>query len=141
MPSSSGKTDRITNRERGFTLIETIVALVLVMIIGVMFFQIVLKGTRAARIANSHDTALIVARSQLAEVGHVRPLAAGQYGGRTHADVRWEIVITPYAARAEFDEAFNPQAYWATVTVNWRDKREEKNHKLRLKTLKLGSAQ
>ena len=124
--------------ERGFTLIETLVALVIMTSVGVLFFQTVVAGSRVAHVADRQEAALLVARSRLTMLGHQIPLKEGLQQGVTLDGIAWKITVRPYLDEgiAEQDAALN--AFWASITVKWRDKRTHKHRSLHLKTLKLG---
>ncbi len=129
------------HRERGFTLVETLVALVILMVVGVIFFQQFVAGTRANAIADQSHAALSVARAQLAALGHERPLAAGVDNGLAGGGLSWTTNVKPYLeADRDTRNAVVPNAFWATVTVQWFDQRSRKKRSLQLTTLKLGEA-
>ena len=129
------------NSERGFTLIETLVALVIAIVSGVLFFQSFVSGTRTARVADRHEVALLIARSRLAEIGFESPLATGEQTGITADGISWRTTVKPYASEDNVQIVTSAEAFWATVTVSWRDKRTRKQRSLKLTTLKLGTNQ
>lgn len=126
--------------EEGFTLVEALVALVIVFVTGFFFFQTIVDGTHVARKAGDQEAALVVARSRLAELGNERPLIAGEFTGTSADDISWRLVVWPHVSDLGTVSAVHPNAFWATVTASWRDRRTQKKRSLSLKTLKLKTA-
>jgi general secretion pathway protein I len=123
--------------EEGFTLIETLVALIIMIGVATMLYRGFSGGLRAAATADEAESALLVAQSRLAALGVETPLAAGEQEGQEDG-VAWRVSVEPYPGS---DEAVaGPKAFWATVTVAWREKRGARRS-LQLTTLKLGNAQ
>jgi hypothetical protein len=87
------------------------------------------SGLNAAGVADAQQTALAVAQSRLASLGAEIPLEAGRHEGVADGGTAWTLEVRPYAA--DGGEEAGPQAFWATVTVNWPGR------SLHLTTLKL----
>jgi general secretion pathway protein I len=124
--------------EDGFTLIETLIALVIMIAVATMLYRGFSGGLRAANTADSAEEALLVAQSRLAGLGIETPLGAGEQQGQD-GDVLWRIAMRPHAAATD-EAATGPKAFWATVTVTWREKLGARRS-LALTTLKLEQAQ
>lgn len=92
---------RVARRERGFTLLEVLVAFVIAALaLGVMFDG-VLSGLRAGEVAARTQEALAIARSRLAAVsaavatgGPPSPHQEGDEGAGYH----WTVVVQPSAS-------------------------------------------
>jgi general secretion pathway protein I len=119
--------------EAGFTLIEMLVALMVMIAAATMLYRGFSEGLRAAAAADGAEAALLVAQSRLAALGIETPLAVGEQAGRDGA-VDWHIAVRPYRSG---DATAAPQAFWATATVSWREKRGG-TRSLHLTTLKPG---
>ena len=83
-------------RSRGFTLIEVIVAFVLLSLVLATGFEIFSTGLRRAGDLDGYSRAIVVAQSKLASVGLDQPLQAGAVegdseDGRTH----WVLDMQP----------------------------------------------
>jgi general secretion pathway protein I len=124
-----------TRGEEGFTLIETLVALIIMIGVATMLYRGFSGGLRAANTADEAEAALLVAQSRLAALGIEAPIATGEQEGRD-GSVSWRVAVRPYAAAPD-EAAAGPKAFWATVTVAWQEKRGARRS-LRLTTLKLG---
>ncbi len=125
---------RKSSRNKGFTLIETLVAFtILAMILGAVFaaFSTGLTATsRAERAAN----ATLLSRSALAELGVARPLEEGSYGEEFENGAFYQISIRRIEPFAPPDlEAVRAVAYEVTVEAG-TDGRVDSV----LKTVKLG---
>lgn len=112
---------RRKTRSRGFTLLEVLVAfLVLSLSMGVLM-RIVSQSLNALATADHHQVALQLAESKLAEVLiHLDGSSRGSEQGRLNRDYRWESEIEPY----EFDNQEPGQRYSVTpllirVSVSW----------------------
>lgn len=87
-----------TNRERGFTLIEVLVAFTIMSIMLLALLQGMSQGLRAIDRAGDKQLVVEHARNTLALVGVTIPLEPGVYGGE-EGDHDWQVSIgpSPYA--------------------------------------------
>ena len=118
-PSSSE-----TRSTGGFTLIEVVVALVILTVALGALMQLFQTGMRSSRIAEDRVLATLLAQSRLAAVGIESPLEPGEIGGEIDERFRWSALVEPYHDdfTAEPDEeprAGLPVPYQVTVTVSW----------------------
>lgn len=112
-------------RQRGFSLLEVLVAFtVLALSLGVLM-QIFSASLRNADITREQGEATTLAQSLLAGIGVETPLAASESSG-VHADrFRWRIQIAPFQEppRVGQTEGINPIAtldlWQVTVSVSW----------------------
>ena len=79
--------------QRGFTLLEVLVALVIFALLFGVLAQIFQTGLRQSRVAEPASAATLLARSQLARVGVEVPLAQGEFEGETEDGLRWRTAI------------------------------------------------
>lgn len=107
------------SREDGFTIIEALVAL-LIIAASISGLQRVLgSGFSAIRQAQSQEIALEHARSKLAEAGTTRPLVPGTTTGATPDGYRWQLDVRQREDGREA-AAGAYAGYWVTATVAWR---------------------
>jgi general secretion pathway protein I len=124
--------------EDGFTLMETLVALFIMMAAATILYRGFSGASRVSGAAEGAESALLVAQARLAALGVETPLQAGNQEGKD-GDVLWQAALRPYAGEAAAAEGGTPpKAFWATVTVHWRERRGARQHSLTLTTLKLG---
>ena len=125
---------------RGMTLIEVLVAFIVLSVTMAVIMQIFSGGMRNARLAESYSRAVFLAESKMAAVGLERPLAFGEESGRAGEDMQWRISVTP----AEEDPTTNTQLmpvrlYLVRVTAAWVDDGRERQ--VQLTSLRLGTRQ
>jgi len=109
---------RASRNQRGFTLLEVLVALVMTgLVVGVAFHLFggaVLGHARADRLT----MALLVAESRLAAVGVTEPLRRGSESGRTDDGFRWTTDIRPFRPpTARSTDAAPVRAFLVRVSV------------------------
>lgn len=112
----SGTTHRL--RQDGFTLVETLVALaILVLSLGPVYV-ILSGGALNLHTAEREAAAVQHARSLLASASVPASLAAGQRDGRTADGFTWHIDVAPHA-RYLGPAGDAPLGYWVSVRVEW----------------------
>jgi general secretion pathway protein I len=125
-------------RERGFTLIEVIVALAMLSIGLSVLLGLISNGLRQAKAAEKAAEASTLAQSLLAEVGTDRPVKQGAFEETMPNGFRWHLRIQPYGAAAE-QEGLPVGLYLVSTEVEWQDGAEQRS--FALKTLRLGPAE
>lgn len=131
---------------RGFTLIEVVVAFVLLGLVLSTGFEIFSDGMSRASLLEERSRALEVARTQLSDAGLEEPLKEGMaQGDAADARFHWTTTVVPYVApdaQPNGQMQAQPQAayelYHVEVKVDWRGA-DGKDHALALSTLRLGS--
>jgi prepilin-type N-terminal cleavage/methylation domain-containing protein len=127
--------------QAGFTLIETIVALMLFAGVFILFYQGLSDGWRGIRRADLDAAAIALATAQLASAGVEQPLADGARSTGRQGVFGWEITIEKYTEPGDdriTDAGKGLAAYWVAVDITWPAGPLQKPRTLRLKTLKLG---
>jgi general secretion pathway protein I len=112
----------MNRRERGFTLIEVVVAFVLLTLIFTTAFEIFSAGLARASQLDERSKALVIAQSQLAAAGLEQLLKEGQTQGES-PDRRYQWTVT-IARIEEVLEAGKPPPsvyalYRIDVVVSW----------------------
>ncbi len=126
---------------RGFTLIEVVVAFVLLALVLSTSFEIFSQGMSRAGALEERSRALEVARSRLSDAGMEEPLKEGVAQGESE-DPRfhWTTTIARYEENPDPNHPI-PSAYVLfriDAKVDWHGS-EGKDHSLALSTLRLGS--
>ncbi|WP_040844572.1 type IV pilus modification PilV family protein [Thiorhodococcus drewsii] len=122
--------------QRGFSLLEVLVAFAILAISLGVLMQIFSRSTLTAVTTSQYSQAASLAESLLQDVGIDIPLTEGATSDRSEDGFDWEVTIV----RVEFNEdAFlDPPAtpYRVNATVLWNDAGRARH--LTLSTLRLG---
>lgn len=148
MSLSRNKALRRTRSRAGFTLLEVLVAFVILSLSLGAVYQAFGIGARNARAAEAYTVAALLAESQLAAVGIEAPLFPGTTEGE-FARFNWRTVVTPAgepAAPASVAGAgalrkvrSQPaQLYDVVVTVSWGGEGRAAPRMVTLRTQRLG---
>jgi type II secretion system protein I len=93
-PSTTGRRRRRGDGERGFTLLEVLIAFAILAVMLVPLLQVFGGGLGTAESARAHALATLLARSKLAEVGADRAIAEGEDAGDfAERGYRWRTSI------------------------------------------------
>lgn len=132
--------------DRGFTLLEILVATVIAAAMFAVLLQTALSGIRTVRTAGAYETAMALARSHLAMLGrNVADNAGDQHGSDGPFD--WRVHMKPEAVASSGAGIVNwylhkdePHAtlYDVNVTVSWQS--EGRRRELSVTTKRLGFA-
>lgn len=116
--------------EAGFTLMEALVAVVILATFAVALQTGVASDLRAVKTADTEVLAVALARLKL-----MTHSANGETSGQD-GNLTWRLTITPFGdpVRTANGEL---QALWEEVEVRWRDTRTQRPGSLSLKRLKL----
>lgn len=131
-------------RQRGFTLIEIVVAFVLLGLVLGVSYELFSTGMRRAGDLDDYSRALAVAQSRLAEssVGEIFP--EGQTQGESEdRKFQWTLTVSPYFEAQQDPARQVMSAYYPVrlaVRVSWRSAAEVERH-LDLATLVVGKTQ
>jgi len=124
--------------ERGFTLIEIVVALLVLAIASAVIFEGFSTGFRNARTADEYAQAVLIAQSRLAPAGVAEPLAAGVETGEELDKYSWTVRIDPVEVATDDtapESALQP--FLVAVDVVWSDGGTERT--VSLSTLRLAA--
>ena len=122
------------------TLIEVLVAFVILSLAMGVIMQIFSGGIRNARLAEGYSRALFLAESRLAAVGREQPLVPGEMNGQTSPDLHWRVIVSSFDdAGASEQFAMPVRLYQVKVVVNWNE--EGRQRLIELDSLKLGLKQ
>ena len=86
------------HRARGFSLLEVLVAFVILALVGTALFRLFSGALNNASAADDYSRAVLVAESVLAEAASARPLREStQQGTVDDGRIEWTTRIAPYA--------------------------------------------
>ena len=134
-PRPPRPTRRPTRHQAGFTLLEILVAFVVLAVVGGALLQLFQGGITAIRLADAHSRAALLARAQVdALLAHPRPGMA-PLTGETPDGYRWQWTLTPALNGAgEPLRAAGLQAMHAEIMVQWQDSGRRQPHRVTLGT-------
>lgn len=123
--------------QRGFTLIEILVAFMILTLSLTVIFRIFSGGLRNVALSEDYARAVLVAESQLSAIGVSEPLESGVTSGEWDARFYWERVVEHYLPWEEDKELTAPlQAYRVTINVDWEHAGRARQFTLRSVRLK-----
>lgn len=125
--------------QRGMTLIEVLVAFVILSLAMGVIMQIFFGGMRNARLAGGYSRAVFLAESKLAAAGLEQPLTVGETSGQLNSDLRWRVTIAPFEDGGAEQPAMPARLYQVRVRVSWSD--EGRQRQVELGSLRLGPKQ
>ena len=121
------------------TLIEVLVAFVLLSLSLGVIFHIFAGGMRNAQMADGYSRAVFFAESKLAAVGVEQPLGPSDISGVIENGLHWRVTVTP-ADDGRTPTAGNSQTqrlYQVRVQVGWSEGGRERQ--VELTSLRLGA--
>lgn len=108
-------------RDAGFTLIEALVALVLLALAAGAFYQGIEIGTRGARVAARDAAALNIAQSRLDEAVATGPRSEIPRSGETGDGIAWTTTFTDHQIAPPSGISEPLRLTRIDVRVTWRD--------------------
>jgi len=106
-------------RNRGFTLVELLVAFTLFAVVGGTLLQLFQSGLRTARLAAAHTHAAYLARSKLAELQAYDHLQPGTLSGTFDDGYRWHAVLGKDGTEAANARARQLSPLELHLTISW----------------------
>lgn len=133
------KSREALRQDRGFTLLEVLVAFIIAALALAALTQGAASGLRSVRVSGHVQEAVSRARSRLAAIGHGVPLQPGDQEGDDGGGFRWRLRVAPAATteRSERNEP-RPVLYDVAMTIEWR--MDGGVRQVALSTQRLGSA-
>ncbi|BCX89544.1 general secretion pathway protein I [Methylomarinovum tepidoasis] len=131
-------------RQRGFTLLEIMVAFTLMALSAAVLLQAFGGGARLLARAETVTRAAALAESQLARVGSEWPLEEGEREGEWQG-LHWQVTLTPVSLNQldpqvgeNVEEIGNQRLWQVTIVVGWQE--GGRGRRYRLTTLRLAPA-
>lgn len=119
--------------QRGFSLLEILVAFSIMAISIGMLLSIFSSGLRNASVSEEYTSAVQIAEAILARPGIEMPLQQGRSSGVVNDKYRWELNVAPFILTTEtIDTRTIPaRLFMVTAIVSWGDEgRSERQFEL-----------
>ncbi len=104
--------------QRGFSLLEVLVAFAILAISLAVILGIFSRGMRSAALSDGYRHAMLLADNKMIELLHIQPLRAGTLSGQDK-DYSWETEVRPANDRIASGIRHTIKRYELRVTVNW----------------------
>jgi general secretion pathway protein I len=123
-------------RSRGYTLVEVLVAFMIMALALTVLLRIFSSGLRNVGVASDYAQAVLIGESRLATAGIDEALAPGETSGMEGDGFHWIRRVTRYEPAVDYTTHVNgTHAYFVTVTVTWPN--GDKERSIDLSTVKL----
>jgi general secretion pathway protein I len=107
-------------RQSGYTLIEVLVAFMILALALTVLMRIFSGGLRNVSVSSDYAVATLIAESRLAAAGIDMPLAPGEMSGTEGERFAWTVSVQDYQPWPGYRSAAKGvDAYRVTVTVEW----------------------
>ena len=126
-PDTEGFTDRLGGRPRGFTLIESLVAISVLAIALVVVLQLFSGGLKAGKASEDYTRGVFYAREKMEEMLLKTPLEEGLLSGECDKTYRWEASVAPVVLPEEEVDRLPFRVVEITVRVFWNQGLREKS--------------
>ncbi|MET0067241.1 MAG: prepilin-type N-terminal cleavage/methylation domain-containing protein [Candidatus Thiodiazotropha sp.] len=114
-------------RQRGFSLLEVLVAFTLLATTFGVVMQALSSNSRGLALAGEHSRAALIAESKLAQVGTLYPLEAGYQEGDLETGYHWRLSMSEFGAEQGY---LKQSAFRVRVEVSWGPAARERRYLL-----------
>ncbi len=125
---------------RGLTLMEVLVAFIVLSLTMAVILHIFSGGMRNSGRADNYSRAVFLAQSRLAAVGIEQALLPGEESGQVGSHMQWRVTVARLEDGGEADRLLMPvRQYQVRVQVAWRE--DGRDQKIELTSVRLGPRQ
>jgi len=107
-------------RNSGYTLIEVLVAFVILALAMTVLLRIFSGGVRNVSVSSEYARAVLIAESRLASAGIGSVLSPGETSGIEDERFEWTQTVREYSPSFDYKASVQKvPAYYVTVSVQW----------------------
>jgi len=107
-------------RNSGYTLIEVLVAFMILALALTVLLRIFAGGVRNVSVSSEYARAVLIAESHLAAAGIDGLLSPGESSGIEDGSYEWTRTVHEYTPSPDYKASVrNVPAYYVTVSVQW----------------------
>jgi len=121
---------------RGFTLMEVLVAFMVMAIAMVVVMQLFSGGLKSAALSSDYMHGIFHAQQKMEELLVEDPIIAGSRSGQFEDGYKWEAQIEHRMLETDFGHRLPVDAYHISLKVTWQ--RGGRSRDFEIKTLTLG---
>ncbi|MBN1832526.1 MAG: type II secretion system protein [Deltaproteobacteria bacterium] len=120
-------------RKGGFTLLEVLIAMMILTISLAAIFQLFSGGLRSAKLSDGYTRAIFHARAKMEETLLADRLMLGEAEGVIEEDYGWRLSIDPYESGGEagVPSKAAETLFLVTVDIVWTDGERERTFTIR----------
>ena len=129
----------LCRRQRGFSLLEVLVAFAILSVSLGVLLQVFATGLRNVGLSDDYSQATLYAQSILASMGRETPLSEGVRSGPVNDRLSWRSTVSAYVEGLPDPEKSRVRAYRVSVEVYWPGLVQ--NRSVTLETLRLAAVE
>lgn len=128
-----------TRGSPGFTLIEILVAMVILTLCLVVIMELFSESLKGGRVSQEYIQAVFHAREKMEEILIAPELSVGSMEGRFPDSTLWKVEITPFEEDESAMLAGSVRLFRVALEVKWKQGRRQRD--ITLKTLTMARVQ
>ena len=123
-------------RQAGFTLLEILVAFVMLALVGGALLQLFQGGLQSLAAGDNYSRAALLAESTLSQLRADPNVQTGQRSGELAEGYRYELQLTPYTEDGEVQ----PDLLQADLAILWGEPGNDRRYDVRTLLLPSGNS-
>lgn len=127
-------------RNRGYTLVEVLVAFLILALALTVLLRIFSGGLRSVSVSSDYAEAVMIAETRLAMAGLDERLIPGETSGTESGRFQWTRQVAEYRPSSEYESVTrDANGFHVTVTVSWPNGARQRS--IDVSTVKLANSE